>query len=130
MLRCRCRRWPAGWTRHRPVVETVTGTVPVPAGTTTVSESPEPPTVTEVPALVPKSTVVEPETNPVPLTVTVLVPPGPVVRADRGDRRRRIVGVLVTRGVDRRGAVGGGHPDVDRTGPRRSDHGERVTRAA
>ena len=35
--------------------------------------------MTEVPALVPKSTVVEPETNPVPLTVTVLVPPwGPL----------------------------------------------------
>ena len=53
--------------------------MPEPAGTTTVSESPEPLTVTEVPAQVPKSTVVEPETNPVPLTVTVLVPPwGPL----------------------------------------------------
>ena len=36
-------------------------------------------TSTEVPALVPKSTAVEPETNPVPVTVTVLVPPwGPL----------------------------------------------------
>ena len=61
------------------VVETVTETVPVPAGTTTVSESAQLATATEVPALEPKSTVVEPETNPVPLTVTVLVPPaGPL----------------------------------------------------
>ena len=58
------------------MVETVTETVPVPDGTTTVSESPPPPTATAVPALGPKSTVVEPETNPVPLTVTVLVPAG------------------------------------------------------
>ena len=56
------------------VVETVTETVPDPSGTTTVSESPPPATATEVPALEPKSTVVEPETNPVPLTVTELVP--------------------------------------------------------
>ena len=55
------------------VVETVTETVPVPAGTTTVSEL-ELVTSTEVPALEPKSTVVEPETNPEPATVTVLVP--------------------------------------------------------
>ena len=32
------------------------------------------PTLTEVPALDPKSTVVDPETKPVPVTVTVLVP--------------------------------------------------------
>ena len=60
------------------MVETVTETVPVPAGTTTVSEV-EPVTSTEVPALVPKSTLVDPESNPVPVTVTVLVPPaGPL----------------------------------------------------
>ena len=41
-----------------------------------MSESPPPATSTEVPALEPKSTVVEPETNPVPFTVTVLVPAG------------------------------------------------------
>ena len=40
-------------------------------------------------------------------TVTVLVPPrGPAGRADRGDRRRGVVGVLVVCGR-RRGAVGG-----------------------
>ena len=55
------------------MVETVTETVPVPAGTTTVSEV-ELVTSTAVPALVPKSTLVEPETNPLPVTVTVLVP--------------------------------------------------------
>ena len=37
--------------------------------------------------------------KPVPVTVTVLVPPGPVVRADRGDRRCRVVGVLVARAL-------------------------------
>ena len=55
------------------MVETVTETVPVPAGTTTVSEVALA-TSTAVPALVPKSTLVEPETNPLPVTVTVLVP--------------------------------------------------------
>ena len=55
------------------MVETVTETVPVPAGTTTLSEA-ELVTSTEVPAVEPKSTVVEPETNPEPVTVTVLVP--------------------------------------------------------
>ena len=60
------------------MVITVTETVPVPEGTTTLSEV-ELVTSTEVPALVPKSTAVEPETNPVPVTVTVLVPPwGPL----------------------------------------------------
>ena len=59
---------------------TVTFTVPVPDGAMTVSESPPPATLMEVPAVVPKSTAVEPETNPVPVTVTVLVPPaGPLV---------------------------------------------------
>ena len=57
------------------VVATVTETVPVPDGTTTVSEVPLV-TSTAVPALVPKSTLVEPETNPEPATVTVLVPAG------------------------------------------------------
>ena len=61
------------------MVETVSETVPVPEGTTTVSEV-EPVTLTEEPAVEPKSTVVEPETNPVPVTVTVLVPPwGPLL---------------------------------------------------
>ena len=55
------------------VVETLTETVPVPAGTTTVSESGLV-TSTEVPTVEPKSTLVEPETNPEPATVTVLVP--------------------------------------------------------
>ena len=55
------------------MVITVTGTVPVPAGTTTLSEV-ELVTSTEVPAVEPKSTVVEPETKPEPVTVTVLVP--------------------------------------------------------
>ena len=60
------------------MVETVTETVPVPAGTTTVSEVGLV-TSTEVPALGPKSTLVDPETNPLPVTVTVLVPPaGPL----------------------------------------------------
>ena len=58
---------------HQPVVVTVTETVPVPAGTLTVRLVPLA-TVTEVPALVPKSTAVEPETKPVPVTVTVLPP--------------------------------------------------------
>ena len=57
------------------MVITVTETVPVPAGTTTVRLV-ELLTLTEVPAVVPKSTVVEPETNPVPVTVTVLPPAG------------------------------------------------------
>ena len=55
------------------MVETVTETVPVPAGTTTVRLVGLV-TSTEVPAVVPKSTLVEPETNPLPATVTVLVP--------------------------------------------------------
>ena len=57
------------------MVVTVTETVPVPAGTTTVRLVPLV-TSTEVPAVVPKSTLVEPETNPLPATVTVLVPAG------------------------------------------------------
>ncbi len=55
------------------MVETVTETVPDPDGTLTVSEL-ELVTLTEVPALVPNSTLVDPETNPPPATVTVLVP--------------------------------------------------------
>ena len=55
------------------MVDTVTETVPVPAGTTTVRLVALV-TSTEVPAVVPKSTLVEPETNPLPATVTVLVP--------------------------------------------------------
>ena len=55
------------------MVDTVTETVPVPAGTSTLSEV-ELITVTPVPAVEPKSTVVEPETNPVPTTVTLLPP--------------------------------------------------------
>ena len=49
--------------------------VPDPAGTTTLRLVPLV-TSTAVPTLVPKSTVVEPETNPEPATVTVLVPAG------------------------------------------------------
>ena len=60
------------------MVETVTETMPLPEGTTTVSEV-ELVTSTEVPAVEPKSTLVDPESNPVPVTVTVLVPPaGPL----------------------------------------------------
>ncbi len=55
------------------MVITVTETVPLPAGTVTVRLVPLV-TVTEVPAVEPKSTAVEPETNPDPLTVTVLPP--------------------------------------------------------
>ena len=55
------------------MVVTVTETVPLPAGTVTVRLVPLA-TETEVPALVPKSTAVEPETNPVPATVTELPP--------------------------------------------------------
>ena len=51
-------------------------TVPGPRRDDHAELSAEPATSTEVPALEPKSTVVEPETNPVPLTVTVLVPLG------------------------------------------------------
>ena len=51
------------------MVDTVTETVPVPAGELTVSEVPLV-TSTVVPAVEPKSTVVEPETKPVPVTVT------------------------------------------------------------
>ena len=59
---------------------TVTFTVPVPDGAMTVSESPPPATLMEVPGFEgPKSTAVAP-VKPVPLTVTVLVPPvGPLV---------------------------------------------------
>ena len=57
-------------------VVTVTFTVPVPDGAMTVSESPPPATLMEVPGFEgPKSTAVAP-VKPVPLTVTVLVPPG------------------------------------------------------
>ena len=55
------------------MVETVTETVPVPAGTTTLSEVALV-TLTEVPAVAPKATVVEPVTNPEPLTRTELPP--------------------------------------------------------
>ena len=57
------------------VVETLTGTVPVPAGTMTRERG----GVGHVDRGArggPKSTVVEPETKPVPVTVTVLVPAG------------------------------------------------------
>ena len=55
------------------MVETLTETVPVPAGALTVSEVPLV-TLTEVPAAEPKSTVVDPLTNPVPVTVTEVPP--------------------------------------------------------
>ena len=73
-------------------VVTVTSTVPVPDGTVTVRLE----AVTEeipVPAAEPKWTAVAP-VKPVPLTVTVFVPRRrPVVRADPGDCRERVVGV-------------------------------------
>ena len=70
----------------------MTSTVPVPAGAVTVRLVAVTPVIA-VPAVEPKSTAVAP-VKPVPLTVTV-VPAGrgPVVRADPGDRRRRVVGV-------------------------------------
>ena len=40
-------------------------------------------------------------------------------RAYTAHRRRTVVGVLVTRRVDGRGAIGGGDGDVHRAGPRR-----------
>ena len=55
-----------------PAVLTVTETVPVPAGTVTVSEV-ELIRLTPTPAVEPKSTVGTPE-NPVPVTVTLLPP--------------------------------------------------------
>ena len=77
--------------------------------------------VIPVPGVEPKSTAVAP-VKLVPVTVTEVPPAvGPVGRADSGDGRQRrgVVGELVTRRVDRRGAVGGGHRDVDGAGPRR-----------
>ena len=60
-------------------VVTVTSTVPVPDGELTVRVV-ELVTLTEVPAVEPKSTVVEPETKPVPVTVTGVPPAwGPLV---------------------------------------------------
>ena len=58
---------------------TVTLTVPVPDGELTVRVV-ELVTSTEVPAVDPKSTVVDPETKPVPVTVTGVPPAwGPLV---------------------------------------------------
>ena len=59
---------------------TVTFTVPVPAGTTTVRLVALA-TLIEVPAVGAEVDAGRPETNPVPVTVTVLVPPaaGPLV---------------------------------------------------
>ena len=99
---------------------TVTSTVPVPDGELTVRVV-ELVTLTEVPAVDPKSTVVAPapETKPVACDrdrgASGL---GAAGRVDIGDRRRTVVGELVT-GAGRRGAVGSGHRDVDRPGPRR-----------
>ena len=82
-------------------------------------------TLTEVPTLVPKSTAGRARDEPGAGDRDDVGPGlGPVVRVDGGDRRRRVVGELVTRRVDRRGAVGGGHRDVDRAGPRRGDDRE------
>ena len=79
------------------MVVTVTETVPVPAGTVTVSEV-ELVTSTEVPACgaeVDRGRARdEPGAGHRDGVATGL---GPVVRGDRGDRRRRVVGVLVTR---------------------------------
>ena len=65
-----------------------------------------------------------PETNPVPATVTVLVPAGgPLFGVTDGDRRCGVVGVGVGQG-GRRPTPGGGHGHRDRAGPRRDDDGE------
>ena len=79
---------------------TVTFTVPVPDGAMTVSESPPPATLMEVPGFEgPKSTAVAP-VKPVPLIVTgVAAGRWPVGRADRGDRRRRVIGEVVARRI-------------------------------
>ena len=80
-------------------------------------------TLIVLPAVVPKSTAVAP-VKLVPLTVTVLVPPwGPLVGLTPVTVGAAVVGVLVT-GAGRRGAVGRGHRDVDRAGPRRGDDGQ------
>ena len=58
---------------------TVTSTMPVPDGESTVRVV-EFVTLTEVPGVEPKSTLVAPETNPVPVTVTGVPPAwGPLV---------------------------------------------------
>ena len=75
--------------------------------------------MTPVPGVEPKSTVGAP-VKPVPLTVTVLPPAwGPLFGLTEVTVGARVVGELVTRRVDRRGAVGRGDRDVDRAGPRR-----------
>ena len=62
-----------------PAVVTVTSTMPVPDGELTVRVV-EFVTLTEVPGVEPKSTLVAPETNPVPVTVTGVPPAwGPLV---------------------------------------------------
>ena len=62
-----------------PAVVAVTFTTPDPAGAVTVIEVVET-NVTAVPALLPKFTVVAPETNPVPVKVTTVPPAaGPLV---------------------------------------------------
>ena len=75
----------------------------------------------EVPGFaVPKSTAVAP-VKLVPVTVTEVPPAaGPLEGLTPVTvGRPGVVGELVTRRVDRRGAVGGGHRDVDRAGRRR-----------
>ena len=67
-------------------VVTVTSTVPVPAGTVTVRLEAVIPLI-PVPGVAPKWTAVAP-VNPVPATVTVLVPAGAHCSGDAGDRRR------------------------------------------
>ena len=104
-------------------VVTVTSTVPVPDGTVTVrleavtEEIPVPAAGAEVDGGgTGKAGSIDRH--------LVFVPLGPVVRDDPGDCRERVGGVLVTRRVDGRRAVGGGDGDVDRARSRRNGHGE------
>ena len=70
---------PADVTDVPPAVVAVTFTTPDPAGAVTVIEVVDT-NVTVVPALLPKFTVVAPETNPVPVKVTDVPPAaGPLV---------------------------------------------------
>ena len=98
---------------------TVTSTVPVPDGELTVRVV-ELVTLTEVPAVEPevdrgRARRDEAGAGDRDRGASGL---GAAGRVDIGDRRRGVVGELVTR-AGRRGAAGSGHCDVDRPGPRR-----------
>ena len=101
-----------------PEVVTVTSTVPVPDGELTVRVVALV-TSTEVPAVEPKSTLGRARDEPGAGDRDRGAPGlGAAGRVDVGDRRRGVVGELVT-GAGRRGAAGSGHCDVDDAGPRR-----------